>query len=167
MASTEDGTMPPSSSDGADCRLRAEIERLRAEAADRMRLAQRRADLWVRVDILLGLPAAFLAGASGAAGLATPDARVPAALLALLAAGLAGCAGSLRSDTRRRANKRARHAWAAVEAGARVRLSQHRVVPADLAELLDRRQAALTAYDAEHPPPGGNPSSGFAPTPPG
>ncbi|MFI8930196.1 hypothetical protein ACIG3E_21235 [Streptomyces sp. NPDC053474] len=89
--------------------------RLRDEATLRVRRADRRALWWAVVDVVLGFPAALLAGVSGAAGLATADARVPAAFLALLSAGLAAGAGFLRSDTRCVANKRARRAWAAVQ----------------------------------------------------
>ncbi|WP_149184088.1 hypothetical protein [Streptomyces sp. TRM49041] len=131
--------------------LRAEVERLRDEAARQKNLAHRRADFWAKVDIGLGFPAAMLAGVSGAAGLASADARVPAALVALAAAGLAAGAAFLRSDSRRRANKRARQAWAAVEARASVTLLQERVAPDDLGELFEGRQAALVAYEGDEP----------------
>ncbi|MCL2730327.1 MAG: hypothetical protein FWE15_09935 [Actinomycetia bacterium] len=135
-------------------RLRAEIERLRDEATRQRKLAHHRAEFWTKTDIALGFPAALLAGTAGAAGLASADVRVPAALAALASAGLAAGAGFLRSDTRRRANKRARHAWASVEARAAVALAQARVTPGDLADLLECRQAALAAYDGEEPRPG-------------
>ncbi len=84
-------------------------------------------------DIALGFPAALLAGPAGAAGLASTDVRVPATLVALASAGFAAGAGFLRSDTRRRANKRARHAWASVEARAMVALTQEHVPTGALA----------------------------------
>ncbi|MGW1842907.1 hypothetical protein [Streptomyces sp. NPDC001966] len=135
-------------------RLRAEIERLRDEATRQKKLAYRRAEFWARTDIALGFPAALLAGAAGAAGLASADVRVPAALAALASAGFAAGGGFLRSDTRRRANKRARHAWASVEARAMVALTQEHVTHEDLGDLLECRQAALAAYDGEEPQPG-------------
>jgi hypothetical protein len=139
-------------------RLRAEVERLRDEAAHQKGLAHRRAEFWTKAHIALGLPAALLAGTAGAAGLATADARIPAALLALASAGFAAGAGFLRSDARCRANKRARHAWAALEGRATVKLAREHLSPEDLAELLDHRQAALSAYDAEDPQPGPPPA---------
>ncbi|MGW2689161.1 hypothetical protein ACWC6I_39125 [Streptomyces sp. NPDC001414] len=105
MATPADGTTHLSP-DGPERRLRAEIERLRDEATRQRALAHRRSEFWTKMDIALGFPAALLAGTAGTAGLASADARVPAALAALTSAGFAAGAGFLRSDTRRRANKR-------------------------------------------------------------
>ncbi|WP_329025346.1 MULTISPECIES: hypothetical protein [unclassified Streptomyces] len=135
-------------------RLRAEIVRMRDEATRQRKLAHRRAEFWARTDIALGLPAALLAGTAGAAGLASADVRVAAALAALASAGFAAGAGFLRSDTRRRANKRARQAWASVEARAMVALAREHVSHANLDDLLECRQAALAAYDGEDAGPG-------------
>ncbi|MER7723291.1 hypothetical protein [Streptomyces sp. NPDC096323] len=140
--------------DGLPQRLRAEIERMRDEATRQRKLAHRRAEFWARTDIVLGFPAALLAGTAGAAGLASADVRVPAALAALASAGFAAGAGFLRSDTRRRANKRARSAWASVEARAMVALAQEHVTHEALDGLLECRQAALAAYDGEDAQPG-------------
>ncbi|MGY5126426.1 hypothetical protein [Streptomyces nigrescens] len=149
MATTSAGPpVSPSWNEPSD-RLRAELERLRDEAIRQKDLAHRRADFWVKVDIALGFPAALLAGVSGAAGLASADARIPAALMALIAAGCAAGAGFLRGDSRRVANKRARQAWASVEAAARMKLATDRVVPEDLGEVLESRQVALAAYEGE------------------
>ncbi|MBT2367092.1 hypothetical protein J7E88_17710 [Streptomyces sp. ISL-10] len=159
MATPDDGTVLLDPNEPAR-RLRGEIMRLRDEATRQKELAHRRAEFWTKTDIALGFPAALLAGTAGAAGLATADARIPAALLALASAGFAAGAGFLRSDTRRRANKRARHAWAATEGRATVKLAQEHLTPQDLVELLDFRQAALSAYDSEDPQPGPSPLSG-------
>jgi hypothetical protein len=137
-------------------RLRAEVERLRDEATRQIGRADRRAHLWATIDIVLGLPAALLAAVSGAAGLANSDARVPAAFLALVAAGLSAGAGFLRSDTRRIANKRSRQAWAAVEAEAILVLTHHLYLDHEalaqaLRTLFDRRGAAMAAYEADTP----------------
>ncbi|MET8633413.1 hypothetical protein [Streptomyces sp. NPDC004680] len=152
MATPADGTTRLSPNEPAHG-LRAEIERLRDEATHQRKLAHRRAEFWTKTDIVLGFPAALLAGTAGTAGLASADARVPAALAALASAGFAAGAGFLRSDTRRRANKRARHAWASVEAKATVALAQQHVTPELLGDLLECRQTALAAYDAEEPRP--------------
>ncbi|MFG2886504.1 hypothetical protein ACGFYV_30085 [Streptomyces sp. NPDC048297] len=153
MVTSADGTTRPTP-DGPAHHLRAEIERLRDEATRQRTLAHRRAEFWAKADIALGFPAALLAGTAGAAGLASADVRVPAALAALASAGFAAGAGFLRSDTRRRANKRARHAWALVEARATVALAQEHMTPGDLGDLLECRQAALAAYDGEESGPG-------------
>lgn len=153
MATPTDGTTPLGPHDFAH-RLRAEIERTRVEATHQRKLAHRRAEFWAKTDIALGFPAALLAGTAGAAGLASADVRVPAALAALASAGFAAGAGFLHSDTRRRANKRARHAWALVEARAMVALAREQLSHEDLGDLLECRQAALTAYDSEGPEPG-------------
>ncbi|WP_405835744.1 hypothetical protein OG528_02295 [Streptomyces platensis] len=139
-------------------RLRAEVERLCDEALRQKDLAHRRADFWAKVDIALGFPAALLAGVSGAAGLASADARIPAALVALTAAGCAAGAGFLRGDNRRVANKRARQAWASVEAKARMKLAKEQLDPEDLGEVLERRQIALAAYEGDDYPPDGPPA---------
>ncbi|MEV0438340.1 hypothetical protein AB0I84_13295 [Streptomyces spectabilis] len=137
---------------GPECPLRAEAVRLRDEATLRVRLADRRALWWAVVDVVLGFPAALLAGISGAAGLATADARVPAAFLALFSAGLAAGAGFLRSDTRRVANKRARKAWAAVQDEAAIALAHDRVDDDAMRVLCEKRQAALSAYEGDDGP---------------
>ncbi|MGW0772367.1 hypothetical protein ACWD01_01650 [Streptomyces sp. NPDC002835] len=152
MVTPADGTLLAEPGEPAR-RLRTEIERIRDEATRQKVLADRRAERWNKANILLGFPAALLAGTAGAAGLASADARIPAALLALASAGFAAGAGFLRGDVRCRANKRARHAWAAVEGRATLKLTHERLTPEDLGELLDCRQAALSAYDAEDPPP--------------
>ncbi|MEU9321071.1 hypothetical protein [Streptomyces sp. NPDC048295] len=153
MVTPADGTTRLSPDEFAHS-LRAGIERLRDEATRQRKLAHRRAEFWTRTDIALGFPAALLAGTAGAAGLASADVRVPAALAALASAGFAAGAGFLRSDTRRRANKRARHAWASVEARAMVALTREHLTHEDLGDVLECRQAALAAYDGEEPQPG-------------
>jgi hypothetical protein len=148
MSTPADGTqlLDP---DGPARRLRAETERLRDEATHQRKLAHRRAEFWAKAHIALGFPAALLAGTAGAAGLATADARIPAALIALASAGFAAGASFLRGDARCRANKRARHAWADLEGRATLALTRERLTPEDLGELLGHRQAALAAYDGE------------------
>ncbi|WBB63815.1 hypothetical protein O7599_15385 [Streptomyces sp. WMMC500] len=151
MATTTGGT-PPSVPDEPVHRLRREVERLRDEAARRQKLAHRRAEFWARTDVALGFPAALLAAVSGAAALASADARVPAALGTLASAGFAAGAAFLRSERRRLGNKWCRQAWAAVEARATVLLARERIAAADLAGLFELRQAALAAYEGDEGP---------------
>ncbi|THA27991.1 hypothetical protein E6W17_41580 [Streptomyces sp. A1547] len=141
--------------------VRAEAERVLVEAEHRERAAHQRVRLWGVVDVALGFPAAVLAGISGAAGLASPDARVPAAMLALVSAGFSTGAGFLRSDVRRAQNRRSRLAWAEVEAGARLLLAQETQLDREaiheaLRNLLDSRTKAIATHTEDAS--GGTPS---------
>lgn len=152
----EDNTQHQGDVQGQVTPVRAEVERVLAEAERRERSAHQRVRLWGVMDIALGFPAAVLAGISGAAGLASPDARVPAALLALVSAGLTAGAGFLRSDVRRAENRRSRLAWAEVEAGARLLLAQETQLDRDavqkaLRKLLDSRTSAIAIHTEDAP----------------
>ncbi|MEE1738724.1 hypothetical protein PUR49_19720 [Streptomyces sp. BE147] len=103
--------------------LRAEVEKLITEAQVGARRAQRRAKLWHATYLSLGFPSAVLAGISGAAGLASAGARVPAAVLALLAAGFSAGSTFLRADARHMTNLRRRYAWQILETRARLVLA--------------------------------------------
>ncbi|MFI9586373.1 hypothetical protein ACIHCQ_32090 [Streptomyces sp. NPDC052236] len=103
--------------------LRAEVEKIVTEAQIGARRAQRRAKLWHPAYLSLGFPAAVLAGISGAAGLASAGARVPAAILALLAAGFSAGSTFLRADARHMTNLRRRYAWQSLETRARLVLA--------------------------------------------
>ncbi|MEU9376476.1 hypothetical protein AB0D94_22250 [Streptomyces sp. NPDC048255] len=145
---TEDNTQHQGESQGQVTPVRAEVERVLAEAARRERSAHQRVRFWGVMNIALGFPAAVLAGISGAAGLSSPEARVPAALLALVASGFSAGAGFLRSDVRRTENRRTRVAWAEVEAGARLLLTQESHLDREAAQeavrnLLDSRTRAI------------------------
>ncbi|MFI9780161.1 hypothetical protein ACIHCV_36630 [Streptomyces sp. NPDC051956] len=125
MAEDNAGVAPGSDS-GGDPRLlalRAEAEKIITEAQIGARRAQRRAKLWHAMYLSLGFPAAVLAGISGAAGLASTDARVPAAILALLSAGFSAGSTFLRSDARHMTNLRRRYAWQNLETRARLALA--------------------------------------------
>lgn len=125
MAEGNTGAAPTTGS-GGDLRLlalRAEVEKIITEAHIGARRAQRRAKLWHAVYLSLGFPAAVLAGISGAAGLASTGARIPAAILALLAAGFSAGSTFLRSDARHMTNLRRRYAWQNLETRARLVLA--------------------------------------------
>ncbi|GHB33794.1 hypothetical protein GCM10010346_66180 [Streptomyces chryseus] len=136
-------------------RLQVEVEQLLGEAERQVRKADRHVRFWSFIDVALGFPAAVLAGVSGTAGLASADARVPAALLALVSAGLSAGAGFLRSDVRRAANRRSRRAWAEVEARARLLLAQEpplldrQSAQEALQGLFDSRTAAMAAHTGD------------------
>lgn len=66
---------------------------------------------WGSAYYLLGLPAAVLATIAGAAGLASTAGRVPAAIIALIAAGLATAATFLNSNENKQQNGKLSAAW--------------------------------------------------------
>ncbi|MPY63267.1 hypothetical protein FNH08_40765 [Streptomyces spongiae] len=106
------------------------------------------ARFWHSTHILLGFPAAVLAAISGAAGLASADLRVPAALLALLAAGFSAGEGFLRSDSRAAVNQRRKVAWRVLEAEARLVMAREAYTdPSTLYDalhlLLEQRKIAM------------------------
>ncbi|WP_157555922.1 hypothetical protein [Nocardia acidivorans] len=72
---------------------------------------RRASDRWRRIYFLLGLPAAILAAVSGAAGLATEQLRIPAALVALVSAGLSAAVTFLNSDDRAKVSHMLSAAW--------------------------------------------------------
>lgn len=77
--------------------------------------ARRWATIWQWTDVLSGLVAAVLAVTAGAAGLADLAGRVPAAILALSAGGLAAANQFLGSGVRYERNRKRRNAWKALE----------------------------------------------------
>jgi hypothetical protein len=82
----------------SDCDLRA---------YDTRRASKR----WGSAYYFLGLPAAVLATIAGAAGLATAAGRIPAAIIALVAAGLATAATFLNSNENKQQNSKLSAAW--------------------------------------------------------
>ena len=152
--------------------LAEEVRQIAAEARIGARRAQRRSKLWNATCICLGFPAAVLVGISGAAGLASPGARVPAAILALLSAGFSAGSTFLRADARQMVNLRRRYAWQNLETRARLILAHEAYEGVEelhtaLVALLEMRAAipssALVLAEAV-PPPLPVPA---APTPPG
>ncbi|MGW4686462.1 hypothetical protein ACWEPM_16385 [Streptomyces sp. NPDC004244] len=160
--------------------LTTEVEKIAAEARTGAQRAQRRSKLWNATHLVLGFPAAVLAVFSGAAGLASADARVPAAVLALLAAGFSAGAAFLRAEARQMANLRRRYAWQEVEVRANLALAREAYLGEDdlyaaLSQLLELRRdvpssalvlaelpapAAPAVLPAAVPPPAGPPPGG-------
>lgn len=104
--------------------------------------------VWKTAHILLGLPATVLAAFSGATGLSSADARIPAAVLALTSAGFAAAFSFLQSDAKAARAKRCRNAWLVIEADARLSaaIDGYRAVPEmhrALVRLLEQRRAIL------------------------
>jgi hypothetical protein len=77
--------------------------------------AGRWASFWQVTDITLGLATAVLAATAGATGLASTAGRVPAAILALIAAGLTAASKFLECRARYERNRKRRNALHALE----------------------------------------------------
>jgi hypothetical protein len=145
--------------------LTGEVERIAVEAGIGARRARRRGKAWNATHLFLGFPAAVLAAVSGAAGLASSGARVPAAILALLAAGFSAGAAFLRAEARQLANLRRRYAWQEVEVRARLALAREAYMTEEdlyqaLSRLLELRRAVPSSAIAlsELPPPPASPA---------
>jgi len=150
--------------DEALAAMRAEVEKIRDQAASVSAGADRKAMAWNRIDLLLGFPAAVLATAAGATGLASSGSRIIAALLALTSAALTAGRSFLRSDTRRLSHRRSRHAWLTLEGEARLLLTRTGLTAeqmhSELSRLFAQRTDAMTAYERafspvadQNPPP--------------
>ncbi|MFD7206187.1 hypothetical protein [Streptomyces sp. NPDC059893] len=142
----EDGPQPHGGDSAQLRHLRGEVEAIITEAKRGARRAHRRSKLWNATFLALGFPAAVLAGLSGATGLASPDSRIPAALLALSSAGVSAGAAFLRSSERELTNLRRRYAWQELEVQARLVLAREAYMSEEhlysaLSQLLQKRRA--------------------------
>jgi hypothetical protein len=75
---------------------------------------------WGRAYYMLGLPAAVLAVVAGATGLASTAGRIPAAIIALVAAGLVAAVTFLNSEDNQRRNSAMSAAWSELADDARL-----------------------------------------------
>jgi hypothetical protein len=142
------------SASGQPGSLICQLDKLITLAENRGGKAGRWASIWQRVDIVSGLMAAVLAAIAGAAALASVAGRIPAAILALSAAGLAAGNQFLGSGVRYERNRKRRNAWKALELDARLdKAKLEESPPRGLEEvmraLLDRRAAI---EDMDHEP---------------
>ncbi|RKR86177.1 hypothetical protein BDK92_0399 [Micromonospora pisi] len=100
--------------------LQSEAMRI-AEAADvEARSTAAAARRWNIAYLALGLPTAIVAAVAGAAGLASADGRVPAAVLAFVVAGASGAATFLGAESRALEARRRASGWRALEADSRL-----------------------------------------------
>jgi hypothetical protein len=110
--------------DGPDAQraknIATELDQLIRDAGKKANNADHYADSWQYVHVVLGLLATVLAALAGAAALAATAGRIPAAIMALTAAGLAAANSFLRSDERYDRNLARRNAWQALERDARL-----------------------------------------------
>ncbi|WP_329528606.1 hypothetical protein [Streptomyces sp. NBC_01462] len=108
----------------ADDVVGGQVAGLRTECEEQARKNRFRRQLWRFTHAALGLPAAVLAGVSGAAGLSSADARIPAAVLALVSAGLSAAIAFLKPEVHQRAAHARRRAYLALEVEARFALTR-------------------------------------------
>jgi hypothetical protein len=161
MAKQEDpGSAARAAGEGQSTGLAGELHDLIGDAEQRGNKAQHWARFWQVVDIVLGLAATVLAAVAGAAGLATAAGRVPAAIIALIAAGLAAANQFLHSGERYERNRRRRSAWQALERDARLEHASTREQgESDTESLYDvmrellRRRIAIMDMDHRSVPP--------------
>jgi hypothetical protein len=114
--------------------IRAESLRLEESVTQSAQNQFEQAKLWRGVNLVFGVPAAALAAVAGGTGLAGVAGRVPAAIMALISAGLAGALTTLNAG--RRVTQA--HSSANAYLGIQTNLRQFRTI--DLAHL-DFQQA--------------------------
>lgn len=132
--------------------LATELDKLIDDAGKRAKSMRVYVKLWQVIDVIFGLLAATLAAVAGAAGLASTAGRVPAAILALCAAGFAAANQFLGSGERFEKNRRRRNAWEVLEWDARVERAKltepsAKTIEVVMSELIRRRIAIL---DMDH-----------------
>jgi hypothetical protein len=96
------------------------LESIIAESAVHAYELRRSGHWWARTYYLLGAPAALLAAVAGATGLASTTGRVPAAIIALAAAGLTAMATFLDSAQNQRQDRALSAAWTSLADDARL-----------------------------------------------
>lgn len=131
-----------------------EVEGLRAECEWQSEKSRFHRRLWWFVHTFLGLPSAVLAGISGATGLSSESARVPAAVLALISAGLGAAIAFLKPEARERKARAYRNAFLVLETEARFALTQaissgEHVTLSAYRSLLERRRMIVAGQADE------------------
>jgi hypothetical protein len=139
---------PPSSGPGrAD--LRQQLTGLAERANDEAQRSRVVASRWSTTHLALGLPTAVLAAVAGATGLASAAGRIPAAILALAAAGLSAASTFLKGDSRAADTWKRAAAWSTLSADARLvaayegNRARSAEIRNQLAQLLARQDAIM------------------------
>ena len=132
-----------------------EIAQLRSDLVDFTQDLDKRTDragfatrAWQALDYILGLPAAVLATISGTTGLASTTGRVPAAVMALIAAGLTAVTSFLHSNDNHSRSRERRNAYLSLESDTRLELARAgrldaQALSAVLKQLYHRRDTIL------------------------
>ncbi|GAA0503427.1 hypothetical protein Ade02nite_35890 [Paractinoplanes deccanensis] len=102
--------------------IRQGIIEVRTASVDAASWHARWARRWGRVYFALGLPSAVLAGVAGATGLASTSGRIPAAIIALVAAGLGAAATFLDGARHREHHTAMSAAWQSLASDAHTHL---------------------------------------------
>jgi hypothetical protein len=127
--------------------LRDEVRVLADKAQEEARNAARAARQWSAVHLALGFPTAVLAAVAGATGLASTTGRIPAAILALVAASLSAGATFLKSDSRAAEAQRRAGALSILSTDARL-VSAFEGNRARSAEIRNQLSLPVGRYDA-------------------
>jgi hypothetical protein len=137
--------------------LASQLDKIIDDAGQRATSMRFYVKLWQRVDITFGLLVTTLAAAAGVAGLASTAGRVPAAIVALCAAGFAAANKFLDSGKRFQKNRKRMNAWDALKWDAdakRAKLCESSAGSIEdvVSELLRRRIAILNMDHDAIPP---------------
>jgi hypothetical protein len=95
--------------------LADEAQRLEESVAQSGQNQFEQAKFWRGINLVLGVPAAVLAAISGGTGLAGVAGRIPAAILALIAAGFSGALTTLNAARRTTQAHAAANAYLALQ----------------------------------------------------
>jgi len=101
---------------------------------------------WGRAYYMLGLPAAVLAVVAGATGLASTAGRIPAAIIALVAAGLVAAVTFLNSQDNQRRNSAMSAAWSELADDARLHNLSYTQAIRDSADYPDKVKIVIDDY---------------------
>lgn len=129
--------------------VESEIEDFRKDCQRLAHIGSVQARNWELVHSVLGLPAAVIAAISGTTGLTATGARVPAAILALISAGLVAAASFLHPQVRAEEARVRTNALLVLDAQAKFALIQarerRRGVPLEtFRSLLERKTMIVT-----------------------
>jgi hypothetical protein len=134
--------------------LRSSIRDLINKADQEAKTARTSAARWRLTHLLLGLPTAVLAAIAGFTGLISTTGRVPAAILALVAAALSAASTFLGSEARAATKEKLSSAWTTLSSDAQLIAAfegnrARSVVLRNQLSLLYERQDAIMASELE------------------
>jgi hypothetical protein len=100
--------------------IRNELSRIEESATFSAQAQFEQAKYWRAVNLILGVPAAVLAAVAGATALASTTGRVPAGVIALVAAGLSAITTTLNAAQRTEQGQAAGNLYLALQSDARI-----------------------------------------------
>jgi hypothetical protein len=103
-----------------DQAIKDELSRIEESAMFSAQAQFEQAKYWRAVNLILGVPAAVLAAVAGATALASTTGRVPAGIIALVAAGLSAITTTLNAAQRTEQGQAAGNLYLALQSDARI-----------------------------------------------